>query len=266
LEVKAPSKKPLEITTLSKKPIYHFLRFVICWFASSGIKARLIVFYGNHRSICPSPIIRKSAMSINLYFTVEVHARIEKMQSKFMAWNEKFTKKMEEHMRIIESFSLPCSAPVSQSFPTTPQPAATITKKRKKRVVKATKIHPCQRQTKSLSTSSRAAHLRCRSINQWTQPSKHVANHRTVSSHAVINPCRAPMPFWSSSHTNSHGSLLWLMRKNSIVFYWFRKRKKNTRTKNLRAPNVQDKSDCGVINCISKLPSFLSILKQRFNG
>jgi hypothetical protein len=32
-----------------------------------------------------------------------------------MAWNEKFTKKMEEHVRIIESFSPPCSAPVSQS-------------------------------------------------------------------------------------------------------------------------------------------------------
>jgi hypothetical protein len=52
-------------------------------------------------------------MSINLYFTTEVCARIEKMRSESMAWNEKFTKKIEEHMRIIESFSLPCSAPVS---------------------------------------------------------------------------------------------------------------------------------------------------------
>jgi hypothetical protein len=59
-----------------------------------------------------------------------------------MAWNEKFTKKTEEHMRIIESFSLPCSDLVSQSSPITPQLATTVTKKRKKRVVKATKIHP----------------------------------------------------------------------------------------------------------------------------
>jgi hypothetical protein len=198
-------------------------------------------------------------MSVNLYFTAKVRARIENMQSEFIAWNEKFTKKMEEHMRIIESFSPPCSASVSQSSPITPQPAATVTKKMKKRVVKVAKIHPCRRQTKSSSTSSRATHLRCRFINQRTHPSKRVTNHCIVSSHAVINPCHAPMPFWSSSHTNSHGSLLWLMRKNSIVFDWFRKRKKNARTKNLRAPNI-------LFDCISKLPSFLGILKQRFNG
>jgi hypothetical protein len=155
-------------------------------------------------------------MSVNLYFTTKVHARIEKMQSEFMAWNEKFTKKMEEHMRIIESFSLPCSATVSQSSPITPQPATTVTQKRKKRVVKATKIHPCRCQTKSSSTSSRATHLRRRSINQRTQPSKHIPNHRTISSHAIIN--LAPMPFWSSLHTSSHGYLLWLMRKK---FYHF---------------------------------------------
>jgi hypothetical protein len=101
-------------------------------------------------------------------------------------------------MRIMESFSVPCSALVSQSSPITPQsaatvikkrkkkvvkatknqsspitpqPAATVTKKkkkkkRKKKVVKATKIHRCWHQTKSLSTSSRAAHLRQRPINQ----------------------------------------------------------------------------------------------------
>jgi hypothetical protein len=135
-----------------------------------------------------------------------------------MAWNEKITKKMEEHMRIIESFSPPCSAPISQSSPITPQLAAIITKKRKKRVIKATKIHPYRCQTKSLSTSSKAAHLCRRSINQRTQPSKCVTNHHTVSSHAVINPYRAPMPFWSSSHTSSHESLLWLMRKKFYCF------------------------------------------------
>jgi hypothetical protein len=127
-------------------------------------------------------------------------------------------------MRIIESFSPLCSTLVSQSSPITPQPAVTITKKRNK----ATKIHPCQCQTKSSSTSNRAINLHCRSINQRTQPSKRITNHHTVSSHAVINPYCSPMPFWSSSHTSSHGSLLWLMRKNSIIFYWFRKRKKNS--------------------------------------
>jgi hypothetical protein len=142
-------------------------------------------------------------MSINFYFTAEERAKIEKMQSEFMAWNEKIAKKMEEHMRIIENLSLPCSTPVSQSSPITPQRVATVTKKRKKRVVKATKIHLCWRQTKSSSTSSRAAHLRHRSINQWTQPSKRVTNHHTVSSHAIINACRTPMLFWSSSHTSS---------------------------------------------------------------
>jgi hypothetical protein len=81
------------------------------------------------------------------------------MRLEFMAWNEKFTKKMEEHMRIIESFSPLCSALVSQSSPITPQPAATVTKNRKKRVAKATKIHQCRCQTKSSSTSNRAAHL-----------------------------------------------------------------------------------------------------------
>jgi hypothetical protein len=50
---------------------------------------------------------------------------------------------MEECMRITESFSLPHAAPISQSLPITPQLAATVTKKRKKRVVKAMEIHPC---------------------------------------------------------------------------------------------------------------------------
>jgi hypothetical protein len=193
-------------------------------------------------------------MSINFYFTTEKRARIEKMRSEFMTWNEKVTNKMEEHMRTMESFSVPCSALVSQSSPITPQSAATITKKRKKKVVKATKnqsspitpqpiatvrkkrkkkvvkatkIHPCWHQTKSSSTSSRAAHLRQRPINQQTQPCKRVTNHRTVSSHVVIKACHTPMPFWSSSHTSLHGSFFWLMRKNSIVFDSFRKRKKN---------------------------------------
>jgi hypothetical protein len=117
----------------------------------------------------------------------------------------------------------------NQLSPITPQPIATVTKKRKKKVVKATKIHPypCRHQTKSSSTSSRAAHLCQRPINQQTQPCKHVTNHRTVSSHIVIKACRTPMPFWSSSHTSLHGSFFWLMRKNSIVFDWFSKRKKN---------------------------------------
>jgi hypothetical protein len=43
-------------------------------------------------------------MSVNLYFTAKVRERIEKMRSEFMAWNEKITKKMEEHKRIIERF------------------------------------------------------------------------------------------------------------------------------------------------------------------
>jgi hypothetical protein len=49
-------------------------------------------------------------------------------------------------------------------------------------------------------------------------------------------------------------------------FFLAQKKKENAGMKNLRAPNAQDESDCGIISCISKLPSFLGILKQRFNG
>jgi hypothetical protein len=99
--------------------------FCINWFVSIGVRARLIVFYSNHRS-----------MPITMSF--------QKMQSEFFAWKEKINKMMEEHMRKLESFSPPCLSPASRSLPKmlTP-PAATITKKkkkRKKRTVEATKI------------------------------------------------------------------------------------------------------------------------------
>jgi hypothetical protein len=79
------------------------------------------------------------------------------MQSEFIAWKEKSNKKMEEHMRKIESFSIPSPAPASQSLPITPvTQAATV--KRKKRVVEATKIHPCKRRTKPPLINRRSKH------------------------------------------------------------------------------------------------------------
>jgi hypothetical protein len=78
-------------------------------------------------------------MSFQFFWNEEDQAKIEKMRSEFLVWKEKANKKMEEHMRKIESFSPPCPAPASQSLLITPTPsAATITKKRKKRVAKAT--------------------------------------------------------------------------------------------------------------------------------
>jgi hypothetical protein len=56
------------------------------------------------------------------------------MRSEFLGWNEKVYKKIEEHMRKLESFSLSCPSPASQSLPITPTPpAATITKKKRGR-------------------------------------------------------------------------------------------------------------------------------------
>jgi hypothetical protein len=60
-------------------------------------------------------------------------------------------------MKKFESFSIPSPTPASQSLPITPTPqAATI--KRKKRVVEATKIHPCRCRTKPPSISRRSKH------------------------------------------------------------------------------------------------------------
>jgi hypothetical protein len=85
------------------------------------------------------------------------------MRSKFLAWNEKFTKKMEEHMRKIKSLSSPHLSPASQSLHIThTPPAATVTEKRKKRAVEATKIHPHWRPTKPPLIGHRSAHLCCK--------------------------------------------------------------------------------------------------------
>jgi hypothetical protein len=63
-------------------------------------------------------------MSFQIFLSAEQQARLEKMQSEFFTRNEKFTKKMEEHMRKIKSLSPPCPSPTSQSPPITPTPPA----------------------------------------------------------------------------------------------------------------------------------------------
>jgi hypothetical protein len=76
--------------------------------------------------------------SFKFFWNEDERAKIEKIQLEFIMWKEKSNKKIEEHMRKIESFSTPSPAPASQSFPITPAPQA-ATVKRKKRVVEATK-------------------------------------------------------------------------------------------------------------------------------
>jgi hypothetical protein len=110
------------------------------------------------------------------------------MRSEFLVWKEKANKKMEEHMRKIESFSPPCPAPASQSLPIMPTPpAANITKKRKKKVVEATKIHPSRRSTKPLSTKRRSTHPSGRSrCHRSQQPRQHC---RGPHCNNLLNPC-----------------------------------------------------------------------------
>jgi galactokinase len=95
--------------------------------------------------------------SFKFLWNEDERAKIEKMQSEFIVWKEKSNKKMEEHMRNIESFYTPSPAPASQSLPITPTPQVVIVK-RKKRVVEATKIHPLRRCTKPPSSSRRSKH------------------------------------------------------------------------------------------------------------
>jgi hypothetical protein len=124
-------------------------------------------------------------MSFQIFLSAEQQAKLEKMRSGFLAWNVKFTKKMEEHMRKIKSWFPPRPSPTSQSLLITPTSSATaITKKRKKRAVEATKIHPHRRPTKQPSTSRRLAHLSRKFRKHRTQPSKR----------AVINSRRASTP------------------------------------------------------------------------
>jgi hypothetical protein len=47
-------------------------------------------------------------MSFQFFWNEADRAKIEKMRLQFLVWNEKVNKKMEEHMRKIESFSPPC--------------------------------------------------------------------------------------------------------------------------------------------------------------
>jgi hypothetical protein len=77
---------------------------------------------------------------------------------------------------------------VLETQTTTPtSPVATVTKKRKKRVVEATKIHPHRRLTKPPLTGFRSAHPSCTSKNHRTQPSKMRRHQLTPRLHASGN-------------------------------------------------------------------------------
>jgi hypothetical protein len=76
-------------------------------------------------------------MFFQIFLSSEQQTRLKKMRSKFIEWNEKFTKMMVEHMKKIKSLSPPRLSSASQSLPITPTPpVATVTKKRKKELLK----------------------------------------------------------------------------------------------------------------------------------
>jgi hypothetical protein len=150
------------------------------------------------------------------FWNEEELARLDKMQSEFLAYEKEATKRMEEIRKRMESFSLPRTSPVSQASHITPtSPAATVTKKRKKRAVEATKIHPHRRPTKPPLTGHKSAHLGCKCRRHWTQPSKRV----------VINSRCASMPLGVIRvHCGARE-----VKKRTFVFAWFKNRKENSK-------------------------------------
>jgi hypothetical protein len=115
-------------------------------------------------------------MSFKIFLGAEQQARLEKMRLDFLVWKDKFSKQMEER-----------PSPASQSPPITPTPpATTVTKKRKKRVIGATKIHPHRRPIKAPSTGRRSAHLSRKFRKHRTQPSKRAV----INSHLASTPLR----------------------------------------------------------------------------
>jgi hypothetical protein len=142
------------------------------------------------------------------------------MRPEFLAYKEEASKRMKEIKKRIESFSPPRTAPASQAPPITPtSPAVIVTKKRKKRAVEATKIHPHRRPTKPPSSSRKLAHLGCKFIRHHTQPSKRtvINSRRTSMSLGVI-----------CVHCGAKE-----IKKRAFVWVWFYK--KETRTKNKKA-------------------------------
>jgi hypothetical protein len=64
-------------------------------------------------------------MSTQFFWNELEQARIEKMRSKFLAWKEKSSKRMEEIRKRIESFSPSRTSPASQAPPIQPTRWAT---------------------------------------------------------------------------------------------------------------------------------------------
>jgi len=154
-------------------------------------------------------------MSSRFFRNEEERARWEKLRSKFLVYKEEASKRMEEIRKRIESFSPAHTSPASQASHITPtSPAATVTKKRKKRAFEATKIHPHRHPTKPPSTGRKSAHLGRKCRRHQTQPSNRV----------VINSRHASMPL---GVTRVHCSAR-EVKKRAFVFAWFKKRKENS--------------------------------------
>jgi hypothetical protein len=199
----------------------------------------LIVFYNNLRST-PSPCF---------FWNEEERVRLDKILLEFLAYKEEASKRMEEIRKRIESFSPPRTSPASQAPPIQPTPpatrsdrmmpkpqvvletqtttptslAATVTKKRKKKAVEATKIHPHLGLTKLLLTGFRSAH-----------PSRTSRNHRTqTSKRTVINSRRASM---SHGVTCVHCGEREI-KKRALVWVWFGNKKYIDEKRRSRDPN-----------------------------
>jgi hypothetical protein len=56
-------------------------------------------------------------MSSQLFWNEEEQARLEKMRSEFLVWKDESSKRMEELMKRIKSFSPPRTSPTSQAPP-----------------------------------------------------------------------------------------------------------------------------------------------------
>jgi hypothetical protein len=134
--------------------------------------------------------------------------KLEKSRSAFLAMVAESTKQMKEP---------PCFSPAIQSLPIIPAPsAATITKKKKERVVEAKKFHPHQCSTKPPSIGYRLVRPSCKSKRQRSQTSKRVIPVSLLDHQSTGN--RAALP------TNSFLCSCFLYF--SSKFIWVRKRRR----------------------------------------
>jgi hypothetical protein len=175
----------------------------------------------------------------------------KEMRSDFLAWDEKFTKKIEENMRKIASFSPPCSSPTSESLPLVTTPKLQHIKQRHKQNhhlnQQATKIHPHWRPTRTtvslpykseeplrqLKTHNPALiHLVIANLRRVTLKLRHHQPHRTNRSASHPNRLHALGSYscYYGARDIRSQAFVWLRSHardaNKQAFVWFRRKKK----------------------------------------